>query len=157
MNAPTLGQAEGTTLMAAGLVALVAVIYVFKRGPGQVAADAGKAAAGAVAAAAGGVATGVADAGSGVVGIPTTEQTTTDPSVARWLIDNYGYWDAVKWSGAPALFSAIGMDAGTGTPPPAGSAVAVGHAGSADSIAAAAQLKSGAIDYGAPSDNPYGW
>jgi hypothetical protein len=147
-TAPNLGQAEGTALLVAGALALVAVLYVVKRGPGQVAADAGKAAAGAVVAAAGGVATGVADAGSGALGIPTTEQTTTDPSVARWLIDNYGYLDASEWSGAPALLKGAWMEAGTGTPPPAGSPVALAHPTNG---------VGGAFDYGATSNNPGGW
>lgn len=148
MNAPSLGQAEGTSLLVAGGIALLAVFYVLKRGTGAVAADAGKAAAGAVVAAAGGVATGVADAGSGALGIPTTEQTTTDASVARWLIDNYGYLDASEWSGAGALFSAMTMSAGTGTPPPAGSPVAKAHPTNG---------VGGAFDYGATSNTPGGW
>lgn len=33
MNAPTIGQAEGTTLLVAGAIALVAVVYVIRKAP----------------------------------------------------------------------------------------------------------------------------
>ena len=136
---PDLGEAEGTAMMVAGLVAIVAVIYVMKNP-----ASLGKAAVGA----AGAVVTGTVDAASTAVGIPTTEQTTTDPAVARWLIDNYGYLDASKWCGVPALFNGALMAAGTGTPPPAGSAVAAAHPLASDPTSAAATLQTGTIDYG---------
>lgn len=148
MSAPSLGEAEGTTLLVAGGLALVAVLYVLRKGIGPAAADAGKAAAGAVVAAAGGVATGVADAGSGALGIPTTEQTTTDANVARWLIDNYGYFEASKWAGAGALFTAMTMSAGTGTPPAAGSPVALAHP--TNGVGAP-------FDYGTTGTAPGGW
>lgn len=44
--------------------------------------------------------------------------------MARWLIDNAGHMKASKWSGAVAYGRALFMDAGSGTPPPAGSDVA---------------------------------
>jgi hypothetical protein len=87
-------------------------------------AGAAKAAGGAVVKAAGAAATGGVDATSVAVGIPTTEETTTDPAVARWLIDQVGYWEASFWCGVPALTKGALMDAGTGTPPPPGSAIA---------------------------------
>lgn len=151
MNAPTLSQAEGTMLLVGGAIALVAVLYVVKKGPAGLAADGVKAAAGA----AGAVATGTVDGVSQVVGLPTTEQTTTDPLVARWIIDNYGYLEATKWAGVPALWDASFMAAGTGTPPPAGSPFLAAHA--ADAAQAAQALQSAPMDYGNPSTNPYGW
>lgn len=56
-----------------------------------------------------------------VVGLPTPSQTTTDPAVARWIIDRHGYLTASKWASAPALFKGMWMKEGTGTPPPPGS------------------------------------
>lgn len=72
----------------------------------------------------GGVVSGAVGAVGSAVGLPTPSQTTTDAAVARWIIDNAGYWEASKWAGAPALFQAMTMTAGTGTPPPPGSAAA---------------------------------
>ena len=145
MNAPSLGEAEGTTLLVAGGLALLAVLYVMKKGVGPVAAQAGAA----VVNAAGSAVSGGVGAVSTAVGIPTPDQTTTDASVARWLIDNYGYLEASKWCGAGALFSGAMMAAGTGAPPPAGSAVAMAHPAVADPTA-------GATDY-STIEYPGGW
>jgi hypothetical protein len=118
MNAKLNPMTLGITAAALGL-GLVAV-YVWSRGISGAASDAGKAAVNL----AGGVATGVVDGVSGAVGIPATSDTTTDPAVARWIIDNYGYFEASKWSGAPALLKGWWMDAGTGKAPDAGSTLA---------------------------------
>lgn len=37
MSAPTLGEAEGTTMLVAGAIALLAVLYVLRNGPAAVA------------------------------------------------------------------------------------------------------------------------
>ncbi|MBN8506126.1 MAG: hypothetical protein J0L58_16805 [Burkholderiales bacterium] len=50
------------------------------------------------------------------------DEVTSDPAVARWLIDRVGWWDASKWATAGALWTASGMPAGSGRRPPAGSA-----------------------------------
>lgn len=71
---------------------------------------------------AGGIVSGGVGAVSEQIGLPTPAQTTTDAEVARWIIDNFGYWEASKWAGAPALFTAMTMAEGSGKPPPANSA-----------------------------------
>lgn len=103
----------GTAVIALAGVALVGVagLWAWKKGGlinavGSVAETAIK----------GGV-----DAVSDVVGIPTTQQTTTDAEVARWLIDNVGQFEASKWAGAPAYIRAQFLPAGSGKPPPANS------------------------------------
>lgn len=110
MRAPTVD------LSASGLLALVAVLgvagvalYVWQRGG--------------LAAAAGGAVSGAVGAAGGVVGLPTPEQTTDDPRVVRWLIDNVDTLTASKWGTAGAFVKALMMDAGTGTPPTAGTPV----------------------------------
>lgn len=60
------------------------------------------------------------DVASDAVGIPGPSDTTTDPQVARWIVDNYGYITASKWAGVPALFSALALPQGSGTPPAPG-------------------------------------
>jgi hypothetical protein len=110
-------------LSAALIVALgaVAAFYVWRKGSiGAAASSAGAA----VVNAAGGVASGAVGAIGASVGLPTPDQTTTDPAVARWLIDRAGYFTASQWAGVPALLSAWSMPAGSGTPPPPGSAIA---------------------------------
>lgn len=95
--------------------------YVWKKG--GVAAAASSAGA-AVVDAAGGVASGAVGAVSAGVGLPTPSDTTTDARVARWLIDNVGWWQASLWSGVPALLAAGSLPAGSGVAPPAGSKIA---------------------------------
>lgn len=102
---------------AAGLVAF----YIWKKGGVSNAAQA--LGAGAVQAA-DGVITGAVGQAGAAVGLPLPSQTTTDPAVARWLIDQVGHFDASKWASAGAYTRALFMDAGSGTPPPAGSDVA---------------------------------
>lgn len=103
-------------LAASGIVAIAGVgvlaalgLWVWKKGG--------------IVPAAGAVVTGGVDTISEVVGLPTTEQTSTDAEVARWIIDNVGQFQASKWSGAPAYLRAQLMPAGSGKPPPADSAV----------------------------------
>lgn len=99
----------------------LAALYIVRKGGVQQAAQA--VGAGAVEAV-GGAASGAVGAIGASVGLPTPSQTTTDAAVARWLIDNAGHMEASKWSGAVAYGRALFMDAGSGTPPPAGSDLA---------------------------------
>ncbi|WP_133603552.1 hypothetical protein [Roseateles asaccharophilus] len=105
----------GAGVAGAGLLAL----YVSRQGLGNVAASVGAGAVQAV----GGAASGAVGAIGQAVGLPTPAQTSTDAQVARWLIDNFGQLEASKWAGAPAYLRAQFMDAGSGRPPPADSAV----------------------------------
>jgi hypothetical protein len=111
------------SVIAMAAVAAVAGVafYVWRRGGIAPAAQA--IGAGAVNTA-GNVASGAVGAVGASVGLPTPSETTTDPAVARWIIDNHGYFTASKWSGAPALLKAAFLPEGTGTPPPPGSAAA---------------------------------
>lgn len=109
-------------VIAAAAVAVLA-LYVLKKGGINAAATSAGAA---VVEAAGSAASGAVGAIGSGVGLPTPTQTTTDPQVARWLIDHHGYWTASLWSGAWALAQALTLPAGSGTPPAQGSAIAVG-------------------------------
>lgn len=111
----------GNVAVIAGLVGVAVVgLYVWKKG-GLV--NAAAAAGGAVVDAAGAAASGAVGAIGATVGLPTPAETTTDPAVARWIIDhpNGGQLEASKWAGAPAYFRAQFMATGSGTPPPEGS------------------------------------
>ncbi len=105
----------GAGVAGAGLL----LLYVQRQGLGNVAASVGAGAVQAV----GGAASGAVGAIGQAVGLPTPAQTSTDEQVARWLIDNFGQFEASKWSGAPAYLRAQFMPAGSGKPPPADSAV----------------------------------
>ncbi|HEV6968851.1 hypothetical protein [Roseateles sp.] len=122
-----LGNAEAAIVIGAGLVAVALVYVVMRKGVAGTAQAAASGVASAAVGAVQGAAVGTVDGVSQAVGIPTTEQTTTDPGQARWIIDNYGQWEASQWASAGAYLRALWMDAGTGTPPPAGSAFAVAH------------------------------
>lgn len=118
-----------TVAVAAVAVAGVglAVWWVSRRGGvGEAASAIGAGAVNAAVDAAGGLVSGGVGAIGQTVGLPTPAQTTTDAAVARWIIDQHGYFEASKWASAPALARAVFMDSGSGTPPPAGSAAAVG-------------------------------
>lgn len=107
---------------AALLLGVGAAIYVWTRGGvANAAASLGSALASGAAGAVGGAVSGAVGAVGATVGLPTPDDTTTDAAVARWIIDKHGYFMATKWAGVPALVAAMGMDAGTGRPPPAGS------------------------------------
>ncbi|MGM9480300.1 hypothetical protein ACS5PN_03810 [Roseateles sp. NT4] len=107
----------GLGVLAVGAIGLMAWS---KGGLGNLA----KSAAGSAVDAAGGAVSGAVGAISTGVGIPTPDETTTDPAVARWVIDRAGYWEASKWCGVPALLSAMTMEVGSGKPPPNNSALA---------------------------------
>lgn len=104
--------AIGGALAAAGIA-----LYVWRSGG---VAGAAQSVGGAVVDAAGGFASGVVGGIGASVGLPTPSETTTDAQVARWIIDRAGYFEASKWSGAPALFEALTMDEGSGKPPAPG-------------------------------------
>jgi hypothetical protein len=125
-------------LMAGAVVAGLAFFVWRKGGVAQAAASAGSAAGAAVVDAVGGAASGAVGAVGATVGLPTPDETTTDPDVVRWIIDTHGYYTASKWAGAAALISAAMQPAGSGRPP------------SADSPAGSALLTAGnwPIDYG---------
>ncbi|MDN3923319.1 hypothetical protein [Roseateles violae] len=108
-------------LIVGGIAAAGLALYVVKKGGVSQAASA--IGAGAVNAA-GGAVSGAVGAVGASVGLPTPSETTTDPAVSRWLIDNAGHMEASKWSGALAYGRALFLPAGSGTPPPAGSDVA---------------------------------
>ncbi|MBP6899527.1 MAG: hypothetical protein KBC73_05530 [Burkholderiaceae bacterium] len=114
--------------MLLGLAAAAAVgLYVWRKGGVQQAA-AGAGAA--VVEAAGGAASGAVGAVGAAVGLPTPSDTTTDAAVARWIIDNRGYFEASKWAGVPALVKAMTLDSSEGRAPDpasaAGKALGVG-------------------------------
>lgn len=104
----------------------VLVLYVLRNGVKGAAHDIGEGAVDLVVDTAGGVAGGVIDGVSTAAGIPTTQDTTTNPAVARYIMDHQqgGQLQASLWSGAPAYMKALFMDPGTGTPPPPGTKLA---------------------------------
>jgi hypothetical protein len=103
-----------------GIAAVIWLIY--QKGLSGAAGAAGKA----LVDVAGGAVTGVVTGVSEQIGLPTPTQTTTDPAVARWIIDDPrgGYRQASMWASAVALAEAWAMPAGSGIPPPPGSAIA---------------------------------
>lgn len=58
---------------------------------------------------------------SNLIGLPEPEAVASEPEVARWILDNFGTWEASKWVTMTALLRAMTMDAGTGRPPAADS------------------------------------
>jgi len=100
-----------------GLAALAAfALYAWKKGGiGAAAVDA-----------VGSITSGAVGEIGATVGLPKPSQTTTDPAVARWIIDHPlgGVMAASSWAGAPAFLKALTMPAGSGTPPPVGSELA---------------------------------
>jgi hypothetical protein len=133
-------NATGVLAIAGALV----VLYIIVRGPKAAAKDAAKGAVGL----AGAVVTGTVDGVSEAIGIPTTDDTTTDPRVARYIIDHPdgGYWAASAWAGVPALVQGAAMPAWSGSPPPAGTKLA-------RRFPADAYLRARPIDFGTGS----GW
>lgn len=96
-----------------------AVLWLWNRGVAGAAADITRGAVDA----AGGAVTGAVTGASDVLGIPTPADVSSDPAVARWIMDHPkgGYWEASFWVTPAALARGAWMDAGTGTPPPVGS------------------------------------
>lgn len=111
-----------TVAIGAGAVGLLLVgLMVWKKGGVTGAATA---AGGAAVDAAVGLTSGAVGAIGAQVGLPTPSETTTDAAVARWIIDNRGHLAASQWAGLPAYVRALGMDAGSGSPPAPGTAAA---------------------------------
>lgn len=76
-----------------------------------------------------------------LMNVPPPEEVSDDAAEARWLIDRTNYWTAGKWFTTGALIRAAMMDVGSGTPPPAGTA-----------LARAFGLSSAYIDFGNGTD-----
>ena len=111
-----------TVAIIAGGVGLALVALLIWRKGGV--AGAAKAVGSAAVDAAGGIVVGTVDTAGAAVGLPSSDETTQDPAVARWIIDNHGYFEASRWASAAALVKGAWMESGTGTPPPAGSKLA---------------------------------
>lgn len=115
MRASSLGEDEGALLLI-GIAAVVGYV-LYKGSIAKALVDAGN-----------GAITGVVNQAGSVVGLPTTDQVTTDPHVARYIIDatnQYGgQFMASKWSSAGAYAQAQMLPAGSGYPPPANTQLA---------------------------------
>lgn len=72
-----------------------------------------------------GAAVGAVDATGQTIGLPALSDITTDPYVARYVMDHPdgGYLSASKWSSAAALVQAGFLDQYSGHVPPAGSKI----------------------------------
>jgi hypothetical protein len=118
------GLSEKDILIWGGLGVLAFVIY--KGGLPAALQSIFKTAGESAVSAAGGAVTGVVGGIGDQFGLPTPSQTTTDPAVARWIMDDPrgGYRLASMWASAVAFAEALAMPSGSGTPPPANSAVA---------------------------------
>lgn len=112
----------GKDLALYGGLALLAYI-VLQGGVGSAA----KAAGAAVVDAATGATVGVVGAIGEAVGLPLPEDLTTDPMVARWIIDSPdgGYGLASVWSSAGAFAQSLALPRGSGQPPPEGTKIAM--------------------------------
>ena len=108
-------------------IAGIALYVLAKGGIGNAAAGAGAAVVNAAADAIGGATTGAVGAVGAQVGLPTPDQTTTDPRVSRYIIDHPGggYFAASKWSSATALAQAMMLPEFGGYEPPHGSSIAL--------------------------------
>lgn len=119
-------KTSGVNLNSVAVLAVVVgvgavALYVWKKGG---IANAATSAGGAAVDAAEGVAVGVVGGIGERVGLPTPDETTTDPAVARWIIDNYGQLQASKWASAWAYARAQFMSEGSGTSPVVGTPLA---------------------------------
>lgn len=123
------GNEELVMLGAIGLVAWVihsGGIQAFFQSLTQAVGTAATNAGGAVINAAGQAAAGVFTGATNLLPGPTSDQTTDDPYVARWIIDNPagGQIAASQWSTPSAYLNAQTIATGQGVPPPAFSAIA---------------------------------
>ena len=120
MNVNKYGLKNDELLIVGGLATLLYIWW--KGGVSGAASAAGKA----LVNVASGMTSGAVDTIGQGVGLPSLADITTDPSVARYLIDNPngGLFFASEWASAAAFFKATAMPSGSGTPPPAGSKVA---------------------------------
>ena len=116
---------NGSAVLALAAVAVAAWAISKATGAAGAVVDDVAAAWNEAAASPGGVPGAVVGTVGAAAGLPTPSQTTTDARVARWIIDTQGYWAASKWCGVPALIEGATLPAGSGIPPPLGSAAAV--------------------------------
>lgn len=97
------------------------ILWIITRSPSKVAGDIAR---GAVATA-GEVATGVTDEAGQIIGLPALSDMTTDPYVARYIMDHPqgGQFSASVWSSLPALARAEFLPQYSGHMPPVGSLI----------------------------------
>ena len=109
-------------MMLAILGGIGVALYVWKNGVAGAARNAGGAL---VDAAAGAFEGGVSSAGN-VFGLPSYDQVTNDPHVARWILDspNGGYMAVSMYATPISTAQALQLPKGSGTPPPAGTKIA---------------------------------
>lgn len=117
MKSPAALESEIVLLALLGVGAFIAVKGI---------KGAATAAAGAVIDAGGAVVGVVGDVAGQGIGLPALRDITTDPKVARWIIDNPagGTFEASIWSSASALVKGQLLPRWSGTPPPYGSKIA---------------------------------
>lgn len=118
------GFAEKDIVLWGGFGILAFILY--KGGLGKAIESLTSAAGSAAIHAASGAVTGVVTGVSEGVGIPTPADTTDDPYVARYIIDDPrgGQLAASKWASVSAFVKAQSLPAGSGYPPPAGGKIA---------------------------------
>lgn len=102
-------------VVGAGAAVLLLLLYNARQIAGA-AADA----VGAVAGGVNNVATGIVGGIGSTVGLPTPDQTISDPAVVRHILDTQGWFEASKQGTAMAFFEALGMSPGSGHPGGAG-------------------------------------
>lgn len=136
LTPPTLGQAEGTTLLVGGAIALLAVLYVLRSAPAA-----------------------IAGAASGKNAL-TANATNADgtPQTAYYGAGPAGTLGAATNAASGGWFSTLGDWIGTKV----GDLTirdpnAEANAADADRAAARDALQARPIDYGAATDNPWGW
>jgi hypothetical protein len=97
------------------------LLWIITRGPAKFAGDVARG----VVAAGGEVATGVVDETGQIIGLPALSDMTTDPYVARYIIDhpNGGQLEASVWSSLSALARAEFLPQYSGHMPDVGSAI----------------------------------
>jgi hypothetical protein len=97
------------------------LLWIITRGPAKFAGDVARTAV----AAGGEVVKGVVDEGGQAVGLPALENMTTDPYVARYIMDhpNGGQLDASIWASLPAFAQAQFLPQYSGHMPPLGSVI----------------------------------
>jgi hypothetical protein len=136
VTAPTLGQAEGTTLLVGGALALLAVLYIVKKGPSFVkGAVTGDNALTRSATNADGSAQ-TAYVGAGPAG---TLGAAANSATGGWL-STAGDWFATKLGDLTIRDPNAEL-----------------NAADAQRAAATAELDARPIDYGSATVNPYGW
>lgn len=96
-------------MVGAGAAVLLLILYNARQVAGA-AADA----VGAVAGGVNTVATGIVGGIGAAVGLPTPDQTISDPAVVRYILDTQGWFEASKQGTAMAFFEALGMAPGSG-------------------------------------------